>query len=1193
MYLKQLELQGFKSFPEKVRLSFRPGVTVVVGPNGSGKSNISDSVRWVLGEQRAKSLRGEKMEDVIFAGTANRKPLGFAEVSLVLDNSDQKMPIDYTEVKITRTVYRSGESRYLINGTPCRLKDIHGLFLDTGVGREGYAIIGQGRIDEILNSKGEDRRRLFEEAAGIVKFRLRREEAMEKLEKERQNLLRVEDIILELEQQLAPLEEQSRLAKEYLAYREERKTYEIAKFYHDATQIQQDMQQWGEKQAISKQHLEEAQMALSQTAASLLAFRTQQEALQQQTEAKQQSLSALLQQKEQLAGQRNLTLSQAETLEKEADRLMQEAEEAQIQAQEEEQKAEGLLARETALQMALSALQERLSAAEQSFAALCGALEESEGELESEQAAMIAAMQASTAQKGTISRLEVLLEQFEGRKAQLEKEAVYEESRRHDRYTRLRVLEKQQGEWEEKKTLAAQEEERLQGRLEESRANQQRLSGTLSDLERQFHSSQSRHKVLLEMKNEYEGFYKSVKTLLKLRQKPGFTGICGAVAEVVTVSEGLEVAMETALGNAMQNIITETEEDAKLAIDYLKRNALGRATFLPLRIINGRTISDRDRILAFDGVVGIGTELVRYEKKYTGVMQYLLGRTVVVKDMDTAIRLGRETRYQYKLVTLDGDVMNPSGVMSGGSVKKTTNLFGRTREITALEEELNRLGAQKAKVEEALQQERAKQEQQLQAVQEAQKALQQCKLQLAQLVQEASQCQEQLAEQETIRKNRQKEQETLQTQINQAQADLAEAKAQWEEKQALLERLNRKVESRQELLQSDRTKKEQAVGQMTACKVELSAKEQEKAGLEQQKKSLLDTKARLLRQAQQKREDRQRALAEQQQKQAQAEAMANDLALLEEKQQQEEAERQTLQTQMEESKTRQAQAEQQRQTNAETVHQLESDLWKMEARMERLEEEKERMYREIWETYEVTYGQAASFAKEELSVNELVQKIKSIKSAMQALGNVNVHAIEEYRTTKERYDFLTSQRDDIRQAEAQLEGVITELAERMEQQFRTQFAVMNRNFGQVFRELFGGGQAHLKMADEAHALEGGIEIIAQPPGKILQNMMLLSGGERALTAIAILFAILKMKPSPFCILDEIEAALDEVNVKRYADYLRRFSAETQFVVITHRKGTMESADLLYGVTMEEQGISKLISIDFEKRSQKEEEYGII
>ncbi len=1193
MYLKQLELQGFKSFPEKVRLSFRPGVTVVVGPNGSGKSNISDSVRWVLGEQRAKSLRGEKMEDVIFAGTANRKPLGFAEVSLVLDNSDKKMPIDYTEVKITRTVYRSGESRYLINGTPCRLKDIHGLFMDTGVGREGYAIIGQGRIDEILNSKGEDRRRLFEEAAGIVKFRLRREEAMEKLEKERQNLLRVEDIILELEKQLAPLEEQSRLARAYLDYREERKGYEIAKFYLDATQMQQDLAQWQEKQAISKQHLIEAQRNLSQTAAHLSSLRSQQEALQQQTEAQHQAASALLQQKEQLAGQRALTLSQAEHLGKEAVRLQEERTTALEEAQQEQQKTEGLLAREAALSMALSALQERLAAAEETFAALSGALEESEGELESEQAAMIAAMQASTAQKGTISRLEVLLEQFQGRKEQMEKEAMYEESRRHDRYTRLRVLEKQQGQWEEKSALAAEEEKRLQSRLEESRTKQQQLSAALSDLERQFHGSQSRHKVLLEMKNEYEGFYKSVKTLLKLRQKPGFTGICGAVAEVVTVGEGLEVAMETALGNAMQNIITETEEDAKTAIAYLKKNALGRATFLPLRIINGRTISDRDRILAFDGVVGIGTELVRYEKKYAGVMQYLLGRTVVVKDMDTAIRLGRETRYQYKLVTLDGDVMNPSGVMSGGSVKKTTNLFGRTREITALEDELHRLGAQKAQTEELLRQERMKQEQQKQDAEEAQQALQRCRLQLAQLAQEFSQCQEQLAELETLRNNRQKEQETLQNQIGQAQEDLREAKAQWKVKQDLLQQLNKKVESRQELLQSDRTKKEQAVGQITACKVELSAKEQERNGLLQQKKTVQETRERLLRQAEEKKASFAAALKQQQQKLAQAQSMKNQLKELEEQTAQAEADKAALQLQMEENKNQQQQTEQKRQADAETVHQLENDLLKMDARLERLQEEKKRLYDEIWDAYEMTYGQAAAFAKPDCSAQMLAQKIKELKNAMQALGTVNVHAVEEYEAAKKRYTFLTGQRDDIRQAESQLESVITELAERMEQQFRTQFAVMNENFGQVFRELFGGGRAYLKMADEAHALEGGIEIIAQPPGKILQNMMLLSGGERALTAIAILFAILKMKPSPFCILDEIEAALDEVNVKRYADYLRRFSAETQFVVITHRKGTMESADLLYGVTMEEQGISKLISIDFEKRSQKEEEYGVI
>ena len=1162
MYLKRLDLQGFKSFPEKVKLEFNPGVTAVVGPNGSGKSNVSDAVRWVLGEQRARSLRGDKMEDIIFAGTENRKPLGFAEVSILIDNQDGRLPLAYSEVQVTRRVFRSGESEYRINGTACRLKDIQELFMDTGVGREGYSIIGQGRIDEILSAKGEERRRIFEEAAGIVKYKTRKNEAVNKLEKEQQNLLRVDDIISELEVQVEPLEKQSEKAREYLRLKERLKQAEMTAFCRDAARIAKETEMLLQAEQTAAEQLAQSLAESDREKTQAASFREKNEeldALLQQQNGKMTELRAELEKTE-----GEIRLREEQRANDEANRSRIAGEMAEKAKKQTENEAEQELCRSkmAGLKLEMDARQEELDALQEEYASLSTVLSQDETKVESFKDEIFEQIRIGTEAKGEISKREAMQEQFLARKAQLLGEKEHTESRLHQFAVHLQALEKQENDRKEQIRYLEQELTALEQDKVHAQQEKRKAETSLSVQERRGSELQSRLTLLFEMEREHEGYYNSVKSLLNLPDAQE-RGICGAVGQLLKVEETYETAIEAALGGALQNIVTETEEDARDAIGYLKRRNLGRATFLPVTAIKGRPLEGRQAILAEVGVIGTAYELVSFEEKFRQLAMYLLGRILVVENLDKAVQLAKKYRHQYKLVTLEGDILNPGGAMTGGSQqKKALHVFGRSREIRSLQEALQTANRTIAEMRDRL----ALANEDLQEI-EQETVEKKMELQRVMVTQssDSGEKEKTLAEkQEAAEKLSllELEEKQLTEQTENAEKEIAALRERAASSETAMEAANAQLTAFQDSLTGGKEEKDMLMEEITQKKIALSSIGQNVYSMEEKLLRLQEEQNAL--RTEQKKAEEQAALYEKNTglRLEQQETLQQRAAELEQQ-------AETLQSRLNETAAEWK----------ETANKLENEQLRILAKKEKLEEEKQRITAQMWEEYEMTLRMAQEYTaglpqeQEQLSVKEWKGKIR-------ALGDVNVGAIEQHKEVKERFEFLTAQREDILAAEEKLRQIIEELSILMEQQFREQFKVISENFSEVFREMFGGGRAQLRLTDAAHVLESPIEIVAQPPGKNLQNMQLLSGGERALTAIAILFSILKMKPSPFCILDEIEAALDDANVSRYAQYLKKFAEETQFIVITHRKGTMEHADVLYGVTMQEKGISKLISVDF-------------
>lgn len=1179
MYLKRLDLQGFKSFPEKVKLEFNPGVTAVVGPNGSGKSNVSDAVRWVLGEQRAKSLRGDKMEDIIFAGTESRKPLGFAEVSILIDNQDGRLPLAYTEVQVTRRVFRSGESEYRINGTACRLKDVQELFMDTGVGREGYSIIGQGRIDEILSAKGEERRRIFEEAAGIVKYKARKSEAAHKLEKEQQNLLRANDIIRELEGQIAPLERQSEKAKEYLRLKEGLKQAEAAAFCQEAARIGAQLEKLtqAEEAAATQQAESLAKSAEAKETAQALRRRT--EEMDERLRAQNNKMAEIRAEAEKTEGEIRLREEQRQNDAANLTRVR--AEIAAKEAEQAENRAEQEIcgSRLAALRLEIDQKQAELTRLEAEYAGLNTALSADETKADTFKDEIFEQIRIGTEAKGEISKREAVREQFLARQEQLLAEKGHAESRLQQMDVHLQALEKQEQDRREAVAYLEQELTALERDKAHAQTEKEQAERSLSAQERRASEIRSRLQLLLEMEREHEGFYNSVKSLLSLAEREG-RGICGAVGQLLKVEEAYETAIEAALGGALQNVVTETEDDAKNAIQYLKQHKLGRATFLPITAIKPRPLEGRPAILAEGGVIGTAYDLISCAEKYRNIAQNLLGRILVVEDLERAVALAKKYRHQYKLVTLEGDILNPGGAMTGGSAqKKTLHVFGRSREIRNMQDALQMVEKNVAAL-----QERAQLAQE--DLRETETDTVNKKMELQKMLVTIASAD---GETEKTRADRAEaaerlsllalEEGQLAEQLSLAAAEIEAYREKAAEAERTMEQANAALAAFQDNLSGEKEARDALLEHITQQKIDLSAAGQELYNAEDTLRRLRETYARL--QQEQRQAEAQIALHEKnsdlrQEQQADLKETAAQLA----------AQAEALQNALDEAAAQKAEAaagaaaaEEAAAEWKETAGKLENELFRIATGKEKLEEEKQQRTAQMWEEYEMTLRMAQEYSAAQPPDAEK-RPVREWRSMIRALGDVNVSAIEQYREVRERYTFLTAQRQDILEAEEKLQQIIAELSERMEQQFRAQFALISANFSRVFREMFGGGKAYLKLTDTENVLESAIEIVAQPPGKNLQNMQLLSGGERALTAIAILFSILQMKPSPFCILDEIEAALDDANVSRYAAYLKRFSAETQFIVITHRKGTMEHADVLYGVTMQEKGISKLVSVDF-------------
>ena len=1180
MRLKKLYIHGFKSFADRVEMTFEHGVTGVVGPNGCGKSNISDAVRWVLGEQSARQLRGSRMEDVIFNGTEKRRRMAYCEVTLTFDNEDHSLPSDYTEVAVTRRVFRTGESEYLLNGAACRLKDVVDLFRDTGIGRDGYSIVGQGRVGEILSQKSEDRRQVFEEAAGIVKYKARKSEAEKRLDNTEQNLSRIADIISELESRLEPLRLQSEDARKYLAMREEQKGLDLNVFLIRSERYQ-------EKIAELRLTAENMRETLAQNEREQQALNERRESVQNQLSEREEkaaelreSLQALIQEVEAQEGQANVLRERLAASRREQARVEDEkraAEEGETGMRRRIETLEGEIAREG----------EGVAAREERQTALDRALEEAEAaaarlETEAEDAKerVIRFMNDMGDVKSEQARLTALGEAIDRQLTSLS--AGAEEDSRVTADLR-RAVEDAEGVWDE-------ENDRLKALNEAAREISERTRRAGEEYERLTAESQkllsikqelgSRLKLLTEMQRDYEGYNLSVKQVLMEAERRGGAGVHGVVASILHAPQRLERALDMVLGGTLQNVVVDRDEDAKAMIEYLKRNRYGRATFLPISSIRGRTLDMGERrVLSMPGCVGLASEMVTYDPIYRGIVENLLGRTVIAEDLNSGIAIQRAGRYQFRLVTLDGDVMHSGGSMTGGSVQsRMTSLLSREREITESTENMKKLTEKLAQA-----------QNQLRKGEEERAAL---KKERAQLFDDVHQQEIAVtrAEDHLARAREELNGHTGRAaRVNEARAQLAEQKA---EILSQLDALGQRRETTEDEGEALRKKAQALQTSLSEKRVALNAQRQEvgdaRVALATAKRGFEALKQDLVRLNAQKG-DAARVLAEAAESllalacrlKADEEALTTEEGRLElarrglngarEDFQRADESRLKAQTELKEISES---AERLRVATEEFTDRSH----RAEMALSRAENDLEQMTARIWEDYQLTYEGAEPFRDPDFKLAESEKRLNTLRAAIRAMGPVNVSAMDEYRETSERYTELSAQRDDLERAKNDLMGIISELTGKMETQFRAQFEQLDVYFRQTFTELFGGGRAELRLEDPKDALNTGIEIVAQPPGKKLQMLSLLSGGERALTAIAILFAMLKLKPTPFCILDEIEAALDDANIDNFAEYLQTYSNKTQFVVVTHRKGTMSRCDALYGVAMEEKGVSKLMSV---------------
>jgi len=1180
MYLKKIETQGFKSFANKIVLEFNQGIMGIVGPNGSGKSNVADAVRWVLGEQSAKQLRGSNMQDVIFAGTENRKPQGYAYVALTIDNADHLLPIDYDEVTISRRVYRSGESEYLINGNVCRLKDVYELFYDTGVGKEGYSIIGQGQIDKILSGKPEDRRDLFDEAAGIVKFKKRKGIAQKKLEGERQNLVRVSDILSELEKQVGPLEKHSEKARQYLKLKEELKSYEIGAFFLESTELQNKLAAVNANLEIVTADLAKSQQEAEDIKARYDVLTEKNEALDRTMEESRSALSETRVEKESLEGRIRVLVEQIRTAQMNDDHIR-----ARMEVIEEEIgsricEKENFVADKGELNELLDETDNQVERLEEVLAELSDQIRAYVFEIETRKGQIIEGLNKKAEISAGDQKFKTQLEQARLTRSELHQfllTARAEEEAQESQVEKLRAeLVQVQAH------LAELTEEQSATEKQSAEADQElkRQNRKLNDCQQEYHTLKTRLESLINITERYEGYGNSIRRVME--KKSEMPGIVGVVADLLHVEKKYETAMETALGGRIQNVVTEDEETAKSLITYLKQNKYGRATFLPISSVSSNNSFPRPEALKEAGALGVGTSLVTVDKAYEGIANHLLGRVLVTDTIDHALAIARKYKHSLHIVTLEGEYLSPGGSLTGGTFKNATNLLGRRREIEELEAAIKK----SLKTYDAVKDELVRKERTVKSLRERLEELQeqvhQGKLKETRVSLNLVRGEDQL---EGIRqgyKSRREETEVMQIRITEIEAQEAGMKQEAEDLEAESSQLQAEIEDLNRKLAQERQKQEEKARELASVQVEFSNLTQKDTFIlenilrvSREMEKLIAEKAELEESITQgggavwEREEeiaqtRDRILHVEERMRTLNEKLAEETARKEEHVK----EQNTFFDAREEESRR--------------IASLDKDAYRLQIQKERMDEGLEKQVEYLWTEYELTPSEAEEQRDETLT--ELLPARRAIsqrKNQIRELGPVNVNAIEDYKEVSERYEFLKVQHADLIEAEESLRKIIVELDQGMRKQFEEKFTAIRLEFDRVFKELFGGGKGTLELleSEDKDILEAGIAIIAQPPGKKLQNMMQLSGGEKALTAIALLFAIQNLKPSPFCLLDEIEAALDEPNVARYAEYLNKLKEHTQFIVITHRRGTMEMADRLYGVTMQEKGVSALVSVD--------------
>ncbi len=1178
MYLKRLELQGFKSFADKTILELMPGITTVIGPNGSGKSNISDAIRWVLGEQSMKSLRGTKSLDIIFAGTQNRKSLGFAEASLVFDNSDGALPIEYTEVTVTRKIYRSGETGYYINKVPCRLKDVLELFMDTGIGKDGYSIIGQGKIDEILSNKSEDRRHIFEEAAGIVKYRTRKQESEKKLEHTKLNLLRINDILTEIEGNLEPLQMQADKAKKYLNLREELKNIEIGLFVYNIEKYKQDLEKVVQDIEIMQSQCNDEEGRLERVKILKEELKSSIDEITETIENMSNIGFESQKQIEQLNSDINVAKTRIANNNENNDRYLKEIEEQNAKIKELKDEIEQKEAKKDNLKQNKEKFEKELNEKQAELDKLTEKLSSKELEIEGYKHTVEENTDKKYELQSEINAQNINYQNFEKRQAQIKQEMQSTISELDGTRLNKEDIAKQFNEIENKKNKAQNSLNEVAKQREEANQKIKSFESNINILSSEMRIKESRLKFLIETEKEKEGYIKSVKSLLKDCEniKELGKGMNGVLANIIEVPDDLQIAIEMCLGASLQNIVTETETDAKRLVEHLRKNNLGRASFLPISSVKGKKL---DKIKGNEsGVIGIASDLIKYNKKYEQIILNLLGRTVIVDNMDTAIKVAKQNGYTFRIVTTEGDLINPSGAITGGSVaKKTVNILGRGKEIEKLEKEIKNL---KQKIEK-LENDKQNYEESIEGILELsanlEKELQEIDITYATEKQKVISINENIEKLEKRLNRLKEEQANLEKQKEEAVSTKGDLQVEINKIVEQNEELSKIITEFAELNKDDQKYIDDLNFDITNLKISVSSFDESEASIQEIQERInqelenahtsIENKNTQIEQIKKDNEELETSIQETLQKIEEVKESVNSSSSKIEELKKERAQKSEKLSKQEDEIT----------AKFKVIEDLKGQLVKLDVKKTKIEEDINGIINKMWEEYELTPNNAEQYQKPE-NVALTQRRVNSLRTEIRELGSVNVDSIEEYKNLKDRYDFMSEQRLDLENTMGKLRKVISDMTQIMKEQFKEKFKVINKNFGEVFAELFGGGKAELTLEDEENILECGIDITVQPPGKKLQNMMLLSGGEKAFTAIALLFAILKINPAPFCVLDEIEAALDDVNVFRYADYLKKFTDHTQFLVITHRKGTMEVADTVYGVTMEESGISKLLSM---------------
>ncbi len=1184
MYLKSIEIHGFKSFADRIKLDFLNGITGIVGPNGSGKSNVADAVRWVLGEQSARQLRGSSMQDVIFSGTEIRKPMGYAYVAICIDNSDRALSADYDEVTVTRRVYRSGESDYLINGNECRLKDINELFYDTGIGKEGYSIIGQGQIDKILSGRPEDRRELFDEAAGIVKFKKRKDASLKRLESEKNNLVRVNDILSEVERQVGPLEKQSEAAKEYLKKKEELKTLDANVFVLESKRYEEQLSELDGKIGIVEKDLAEVDARMEQSRSLYDETGKKISELDQQIGDMRNELSNSTAQKGKIDAQIQVLYEQINSIRTSDEHFGDRVKTVKESIEEHEKELKVLNKTKEDIDEKVKEARGSDDDSKKALEDFDARIAELNTKISEKKQLVVDTIDARGEIRGNLERLKTMAEQTQIKKAELNSRLLRTKSDEASQNETIAGIEKELEEISEviRKTdeeIAGINEEtgRIKSALEEADSRERQLDGL-------YRENKTKLETLRNIAERYEGYGNAVRVVMG--QKGKVQGIGGVVADIIKVDGKYENAIETALGANMQNVVVKDEQTAKKLIEYLKEQKAGRVTFLPLNSIQKRDFNAPEA-LKKPGVIGMADTLVTVDKQYERVAQNLLGNYIVVDNIDNAIKLASDFRYTLRIVTLAGEALNPGGSISGGSFKNKSNFLGRKREIEELEAAGRDLLKEKDKVLALIEESRDKRNELRDRNTELSEKMQKDQIRLSSLKINLEAANEKKMDAMSGFDGISREGEELDKQIG----DISLQQKEFEEKLKASEELEKQADEDSIRMSAELEKLENESVDLRKTVNELKMKnaqfEQQQEFARENIDRVTGEILRLQGELKNIEDNIEKNAGDIKAKEDQIKELKLTLETADDVNDKRNVELKEKEKEKEDLAATQQKLFFERDEIASQKMGLDKEKYRLESLKEKASGASQSLTQYMWEEYELTLVDSRELADEDLgSLADMKQNTVKIKAQIRALGEVNVNAIEEYKVLMERYTFLKNQRDDIIKAEEDLRSIIADLDEAMKKQFTEQFAEIQKQFNIVFIEMFGGGKGTLELVDDEDVLEAGIRIIAQPPGKKLQNMMQLSGGEKALTAIALLFAIQNLKPSPFCLLDEIEAALDEANVERFAGYLQKLTEHTQFIVITHRRGTMVKADRLYGITMQEKGVSTQVAVDLSDETYK-------